>query len=411
VVLCAGLVAELALDSCSGTSVSTGMFAGGGAAGKTGGGKSGNVSAGASFGGVNSIGGSAEPSSGGNAEPSSHGGASAGIGGMIGSGGVAGATAHAGNPGFAGAPNGGAAGTTASAGAAGADNAAGAGGGDAQCAGNFAGYLRDFTIADANGMVMLPSSITLTKLNPDGSNAWWKPGASAPTAETVNGVVYKVSPDFEVVTHAGAAKQYNVDDKGIVGPTLGADQTPVYAGDPTNGTPSTTGAANFATWFHDTEGINLGQELDLQFVRDSTKPNDPNAYVFGSGATGVSCTAAMPTYCSGFYPIDGKQLGNEGNTHNYHMTFELHLKFRYHQGQIFTFTGDDDVWAYVNSKLALNLGGVHQQEVTTVNLTSLGLIDGAVYPLDFFWCERHITASNFHIEMNLDVVDCGTIRK
>jgi len=280
-----------------------------------------------------------------------------------------------------------------------------------QCNGKFKGYLRDFTIADANGMVILAGQTTPTKLNPDGSNAWWTPGAAAPTAETVNGVVYKVSPDFEVVTHAGAAKVYNMDDKGIVTNTLGPDKTPVYAGNATSGTITTTGAANFATWFHDTPGINIGQELDLQFVPDKNKPNDPNAFTFGSGALGSACTTADPTYCAGFYPIDGKQLGNEGNPHNYHMTFELHLKFKYHAGQVFTFTGDDDVFAYINNGLVVNLGGLHQVETGSVNLDTLGLTEGTVYPLDFFWCERHVTASNFHIDTSLEVVDCGSVVK
>jgi fibro-slime domain-containing protein len=295
----------------------------------------------------------------------------------------------------------------------GTDPGTGTGGSDGnsamQCNGLFKGYLRDFTIGDSNGMVILAGQTAPTKLNPDGSNAWWTPGATAPTAETIGGITYKVSPDFEVVTHAGLAKVYNMDDKMIVGPTLGSDQTPVYAGDPTNGTITTTGATNFATWFHDTPNINLGAELDLQFIKDPNKMSDPNAYTFSSGATGSACSVANPTYCAGFYPIDGKQLGNEGNPHNYHMTFELHLKFKYHAGQVFTFTGDDDVFAYINNGLQVNLGGLHQVETASVNLDGLGLTEGSVYPLDFFWCERHVTASNFHIDTSLEVVDCGTV--
>jgi len=296
---------------------------------------------------------------------------------------------------------------------AGNDTGTGTGGGDGnsamQCNGKFKGYLRDFTIADPSGKVILAGQTTPTTLDPLGSTAWW-PNQAAPTAETVNGVVYKVSPDFEVVTHAGAAKVYNMDDKGIVTNTLGPDQTPVYAGNATTGTITTTGAANFATWFHDTPGINLGQVLELQFVHPMNS-TDPNAYTFGSGALGVSCTAADPTYCAGFYPIDGKQLGNEGNAHNYHMTFELHLKFKYHAGQVFSFTGDDDVFAYINNGLVVNLGGLHQQETASVNLDTLGLTEGTTYPLDFFWCERHVTASNFHIDTSLEIVDCGAVVK
>ncbi|HWZ91416.1 MAG TPA: fibro-slime domain-containing protein [Polyangiaceae bacterium] len=264
-----------------------------------------------------------------------------------------------------------------------------------QCDGKFKGYLRDFTIANAAGMVENPS-------------------ASPPVAETVLGTPFAVSPDFEVVTH-NPAKMY-ASDPGMVQLMLGPDQKPVYAG-PAGGTITTTGPANFATWFNDTPGVNVGSELDLQFDKDPAKPSDPNAYTFASGPMGPSCLGPSKAYCYGFYPIDGPastaapitQLGNEGNNHNYHMTFELHLKFKYHAGQVFTFKGDDDVWAFINSKLAVDLGGVHLNATAQVNLDTLGLTEGSVYPLDFFWCERHITASNFAIDTSLEIVDCGSV--
>lgn len=337
---------------------------------------------------------------------SAGGGASGGSGVTNGTGGSGGTGINTGN-GATGNINTGTGGSGPNINVGGDSNGNGSGGGDGngamQCDGKFKGYLRDFTIGDAMGKV----SGGTVLLDPNGANAWW-PNSPAPIAETVNGVAYKVSPDFEIVTHAGAAKLYNVDDKAIVGPMLGPDQTPVYAG-PANGTPTTTGPDNFHTWFHNTDGVNVGQELDLQFVKDPTKTNDPNAYTFSSGAFGSACSTTDATYCAGFYPIDGKLLGNEGNTHNYHMTFELHLKFKYHPGQIFSFTGDDDVWAYINGNLAVNLGGLHQQESQSVDLNTLGLTEGTVYPLDFFWCERHITASNFHIDTSLEIVDCGTV--
>ena len=258
-----------------------------------------------------------------------------------------------------------------------------------QCDGKFTGYLRDFTIADPTGVVQSPT-------------------ATPQIAETVNMVPYLVSPDFEVRLH-DMSKVYD-DDRGIVTAMLGADSEPVYAG-PAGGTPTTTGSANFQTWFHDTPGVNMGQQLTLQFDKDPTKPDDPNAYTFSSGPMGSACLGEAKAYCYGFYPIDGMLLGNEGNNHNYHLTFELHLKFRYHAGQTFTFKGDDDVWVYVNHGLAVDLGGLHQaQEQAVLDLSTLGLSEGAIYPLDFFWCERHVTASNFHIDTSLEVVDCGVVK-
>jgi fibro-slime domain-containing protein len=310
-------------------------------------------------------------------------GGSAGHAGSGGSGGSAGVGGSGGSGGHGGTAGGGGAGT------AGSGGSGGTGGVTGQCAGKVTGYLRDFTIANQNGIV---------------KNA----AATPPIAETVNGTDYAVSPDFEVVSH-DASKQY-ASDPGMVLPTLGSDSKPVYAG-PAEGTISTTGPANFATWFNDTAGVNLGEELDLQFTKDANKPTDANAYTFSSGPSGSACLGADHTYCAGFFPIDNRELGNEGNTHNYHMTFELHVTFKYHAGQVFSFTGDDDVWAFIDQKLGLDLGGVHLSETATVNLDTLGLTEGQTYPLDFFWCQRHVTASDFRIDTNLDVVDCGTIAK
>jgi len=271
-----------------------------------------------------------------------------------------------------------------------------------QCNGKFKGYLRDFTIGDANGDVIAPGGSTPAPLT-----AWWTPGATAPTAETVAGVTYVVSPDFEVVRNDKTGTKQYAADPGMVASALGADQTPVYAGG-AMGTLTTTGPANFQTWFHDTAGTNIGRELDVQFYPDPAKPTDPNAYTFHSGPMGQACLTDK-LYCAGFYPIDGMQLGNEGNNHNYHMTFELHLKFVYHTGQVFNFTGDDDVWVYINNRLAVDLGGVHLNASAPLNLDTLGLTDGSTYPLDFFWCERHVTASNFGLDTSLEIVDCGTV--
>ena len=44
-----------------------------------------------------------------------------------------------------------------------------------------------------------------------------------------------------------------------------------------------------------------------------------------------------------------------------------------------------------------------------VDLDTLGLVEGTTYPLDFFWCERHITAANFQVDTGVEIVDCGTL--
>jgi len=263
----------------------------------------------------------------------------------------------------------------------------GGGNGAVQCNGKFTGRLRDFAVGQDPGGRPLDAT------------------ATPPVAVAVQGVNYLVSPDFEFANatlnpSTAMGKRFG-PDPGLVQPALGSDKTPVYAG-PAEGTVTTTGPANFATWFHDTPNVNLGQNLTLQFLRDPKKQSDPNAYYYDSSSMG--CTSAR---CPGFFPIDGQLLGNEGNPHNYHMTFELHLQFKYHPGGVFTFIGDDDIWVFIDNKLALDLGGTHNEVTGDVMLDTLGLAEGQTYDLAFFWAERHVTGSNLRIETSLEVTNCG----
>ena len=125
----------------------------------------------------------------------------------------------------------------------------------------------------------------------------------------------------------------------------------------------------------------------------------------------------------GFYPLDKNVLKNHSDltapfgtemynkydkkNHNYHFSMKAKCQFLYKKSDNlkFKFSGDDDVYLFIDNKLALDIGGAHlkRSEVLNVNEVAkkLGLIDGEVYSFDFFYMERHTTDSNIMIETNM----------
>lgn len=173
-------------------------------------------------------------------------------------------------------------------------------------------------------------------------------------------------------------------DPGIVEDTLGLDGKPVYAG--LAGNPTTHGQDAFDQWYRDVSGINLSTGYTITL--DNTITADPNVYTFSSNS---------------FFPIDGQLFGNEGRSHNYHFTFELHSDFTYQGGETFSFTGDDDLWLFIDDELVIDLGGVHGAMSQSVSLDTLGLTAGENYDFDLFFAERHTTQSNFRIDTSIQI--------
>lgn len=170
------------------------------------------------------------------------------------------------------------------------------------------------------------------------------------------------------------------DDHNIAQSALGADGKPVYNG---VGSVSTHGAAAFNQWYNDTPGVNVSAPLSITL--DDT--GHPGIFTYAS---------------SSFFPIDGQLFADSACCgHNYSFTYEIHTKFDYATGQTFSFSGDDDVFVFINGQKVIDLGGVHGGETASVNLDTLGLTAGNNYNLDVFFAERHTSGSDFRIDTSI----------
>ena len=174
-----------------------------------------------------------------------------------------------------------------------------------------------------------------------------------------------------------------------------------------------TGVDSFNQWFRDVEGVNKSISYSI-----SLEPLEDQPGVFFYARERQSSNVA-DRY---FFPLDHMDPSLTWNDfqnvstgrHNFYFTYELRTLFSYkarerrehpEQDLMFRFVGDDDVWVFINGKLAVDIGGVHGQANGEVNLdqqaAALGLEEDGVYELVLFFAERNTTESNFRIETTL----------
>ena len=124
---------------------------------------------------------------------------------------------------------------------------------------------------------------------------------------------------------------------------------------------------------------------------------------------------------SGFYPLENlgyeqpglltatSKVNNGAKNGGFTLRGESQFVYNKASNLYFTFTGDDDVYMYINGTLALDLGGAHGRNSKTVNLNDLdatkyGLKEGQVATFTFFYMERCSDASTFGIKTNMELV-------
>ena len=131
---------------------------------------------------------------------------------------------------------------------------------------------------------------------------------------------------------------------------------------------------------------------------------------------GIDCGAthefhegsAPPVWNWGIREDWQKMNKNKKLLRNQQYCFQTHATFTYYESQEFTFRGDDDIWVFINNKLAVDNGGAHLAAPGHVVLKNLNdkyganfLVPGKDYPIDIFFCDRRRTMTNVIIKTNM----------
>lgn len=243
-----------------------------------------------------------------------------------------------------------------------------------------------------------------------GSLSDFEPGSTGSIMdEDCDNVLEVIYRDFDQ-THPDMerANPGDVVRHNLVELELGADKKPVYAssvgcprvverpsqpGECDNWTvtePVIESKTSFDQWYRTVDGVNL------EFAKTLELTATAGDYVFDSES---------------FFPLgpnEGFGIAPAPNHHlmsNFLFTTEIHVRFTYVSGQVFTFRGDDDLWIFVNGKLAMDLGSMHAAELGTIDFdaqaSELGIVAGQSYDMDIFHAERHTLESNFRFETNI----------
>ncbi|SHK88940.1 fibro-slime domain-containing protein [Fibrobacter sp. UWB12] len=140
----------------------------------------------------------------------------------------------------------------------------------------------------------------------------------------------------------------------------------------------------------------INSTIDCVFGWSCTDQAPTNWPLFTEGSE-TKATAGVPRWSSNVSVTEG----NGGR--NQHFCAEMHSTFRFKNGLKFSISGSDDIWVYIDNKLAIDIGGTHLAAPGYVDVDKFmpNATIGELYDIDIFYCNRRTTSGDLKISTSM----------